>query len=212
MGTRSPPRPSVPRTGFGAARRRERNRSLVRDGIVVLLVLVGLGVTWSVREVPNEDLPPALELTRRFDEVFRAVRAGDVVLETVRPVAPGIEGGLFERSTRGDRWVLTGEAGGECYVLWWDEAGVQRVRVLSAALPCEPSTDAMSARPGTFDRTGRAVEESETAAWGDVLPQPTILRIWFLPVLIVGGGLGLAALVRMTIAVLTGDAPSATRR
>ena len=45
-----------------------------------------------------------------------------------------------------------------------------------------------------------------------MLPDPQKLRTWFLPAVIVGAGVGLMALVRMSIALLTGDAPSATRR
>lgn len=204
-----------PAPGRSAAeKRRARDRSLLRDAIVILVVVVGLSVTWALREVPNERLPPALELTERLDATYRAIRSGDLAVEgTSEAVAAGIQGGRFERRTGGDRWVLVGEAGGDCYVLWWDEAGVRRVRILSSALPCEPSPEAMSSRPETFDRTGRAVDESEpSAAWSDVLPDPIRLRLWFLPGLMLGGALGLAALVRMSIALITGDTPAATRR
>lgn len=212
MKLRSRARPGPGRSA--AEKRRARDRSLLRDGIIVLLVVLGLSVTWAVREVPNERLPPARKLTEQLDATYRAIRSGDVVVDgRSEAVAAGIQGGRFERRTAGDRWVLVGEAGGDCYVLWWDESGVRRVRILSSALPCEPSTEAMSSRPDTFDRTGRAVDESEpSAAWEDVLPDPIRLRLWFLPALMLGGALGLAALVRMSIALITGDTPAATRR
>ncbi|WP_052666786.1 hypothetical protein [Nitriliruptor alkaliphilus] len=212
----SPPlqraRPTAGRTS--ADKRRARDRSLLRDAIVVLIVAAGLAFTWSVREVPNEDHPAAVDLAERLDETFRAVRAGDLdVDDTPAAVAPGVTGARLERVTEGDRWVLTGEAGSDCYVLWWDTDGIRRVRVLSATLPCEPSTTAMSPSPATFDRTGRAVDEdAPTAAWNDVLPDPIRFRFWFIPAMLVGAALGLSALVRMSIALLTGDAPSATRR
>lgn len=213
------PNPPLQRTRRTAGRTsadklRARNRSLLRDAIVVLAVTVGLAFTWAVREVPNEDHAAAVELTSHLDETFRAVRADDLTVDTTPgELAPGVTGARFERVTEGDRWVLTGEAGSDCYVLWWDTDGVRRVRVLSSALPCEPSTTAMSPSPTTFDRTGRAVDESEpTAAWDDVLPDPIRFRFWFIPAMLVGAALGLSALVRMSIALLTGDAPSATRR
>jgi hypothetical protein len=193
-------------------KRRARNRSLLRDGAVLLLLVLVLGLAWTVRETPNADLPPARDLTGRMDDVFRLARSGQLDIGTTpRVVAPGIQGGLFERRTRSDRWVLTGESGSDCYVLWWDDEGVRRTRVLSSALPCEPSTGTMA--PGSFERLGRAVDEAApTAAWTDVLPEAVQLRAWFLPVLIVGGGLALAALVRMIIALMVGDAPSTVRR
>lgn len=214
--TRSRPgSPYVPRSAdaFRADRRLARNRSLMRNGVLVLVVIVGLGTAWFVREIPNEDLPPALELTQRFEAAYREVRAGELALpERPERVAPGVSGAQLALSGE-DRWVLTGEVGRDCYVLWWDEAGSRRTRTLTSALPCEPSTAAMSSRPETFERIGRAVEETEaTAAWELVLPDPISHRVWFLPALILGGGIGLAALVRITIAILTGNTPSATRR
>lgn len=205
-------RPTAGRTR--AEQLRARNRSLLRDGIVVLVVAVGLALTWAVREIPNEEHAAAVDLTERLDETFRAVRAGDLAVDTSpTDVAPGVVGARFERVTAGDRWVLTGEVASDCYVLWWDDDGVRRVRVLSSALPCEPSTTAMSPSPNTFDRAGRAVDESApSAAWDDVLPDPIRFRFWFIPAMLLGAAIGLSALVRMSIALLTGDAPSATRR
>lgn len=197
------------------AQRRARNRSLLRDGIVVVLAVVGLGASWAVREVPNEDFPVAVELVQRLDTTFRDVRAGELDVGIAPEVlADGIMGARFESATLEDRWMLTDEAGSDCYVLWWDSEGVRRVRTLPSGSTCEPSATAMSPDPSTFGRIGRAVDEEGAGIgqWRDVLPAPVRLRYWFLPALIVGGGIGLAALVRVSIALLTGDAPSATRR
>jgi hypothetical protein len=80
-------------------------------------------------------------------------------------------------------------------------------------MPCEPTTDAMSPRPESYDRVGPVLREPDAVnTWAGILPDPVQLHAWFLPVVIVAGGLGLAALVRMSIALLTGDAPSASRR
>lgn len=212
------PLPSARRSASDERRqhqRRARNRSLVRDGIVVILVVVGLTASWAVREVPNEDHPAAVELVQRLEATFRDVRGGEVVVGVVPElVAPGIMGARFEGGTLEDRWMLTGQGGSDCYVLWWDSDGVRRVRTLPSGAACEPSTDAMSPRPDTFDRIGRALDEEEAGIeqWGDVLPDPVRLRYWFLPAVIVGSGIGLAALVRMSIALIAGDAPSTTRR
>jgi hypothetical protein len=207
------PQRSVP-AGDGDPRSRARNRSLLRDGIVLLLVVVGLGLTWVVREVPNEEYPPALGMSQRLDDTYRAVRSGDLDIGIgPETVAPGITGARFERRTLADRWVLTGQVGSDCYVLWWNTDGVRTTLSLPYWVPCRPSVDAMSSRPGTYERIGRSVDETAaTAAWEEVLPEVVRLRRWFFAALILGGGIGLGALVRITIALLTGDAPSATRR
>jgi hypothetical protein len=196
-----------------AARRRARDRSLLRDGIVLLLVVVGLAVAWSLRLTPNEDLPLAREVTARIDVAYAETRAGDLELGTDPvPIAEGI---LGARVTTGDtaRWVVTGQAGRDCYAMWWDEEGTRRVRVVPSTLPCEPASQLTSPRPETFDRIGRATAADEpTSGWELVLPEPFNYRVWFLPAIIVGAGIGLSALVRMTIALLTGNAPSAVRR
>ncbi len=207
-------------TGAGAGtdaggRRRARDRSLVRNGIVAVLVAASLWAAWEVREVPDPARPPAVELTSHLDDLYRRVRDGDVVLGTdVEEVAPGILGARFPRTTASDRWVLTGEVGGACYALWWDAEGVRRTRTLRQGDPCVPSVDAMSPRPGTYDRIGRTVVDDPDApsAWEGVVPDPVRLRLWYLPWMIVGGGLLLSALVRMSIALITGAPPSTMRR
>jgi hypothetical protein len=203
------------RSGQGdvlAARRRARNRSLVRDGIILLLVSVALLVAWQFRLTPNEDRPPAVELTQRFDALFLELRDDRGLGTTPTEVAPGIEGGSFEVSGR-SRWVLTGSAGSDCYALWWDEDGVRRGRTLPSDLPCEPSRTATSPLPQHFDRIGRSVDDPAAAyQWEPILPDPVRYRLWFFPVLIVGAGVGLATASRMVIALMIDNAPSAVRR
>jgi hypothetical protein len=205
------PSPSGPEAAL-AARRRARDRSLLRDGLVLLVVAVGLAVLWPNRLVANEDFPLAQALVARFDAMFQEVRAGREVPTTPSELAPGIEGIRFERGGE-ERWVLTGEAGSDCYALWWDAEGVRRGRTVPSTLSCEPSSTLTSPRPEHFQRVGQSVRDPASPyAWAPILPDPLVLRLWFLPAIIVGGGIGLAAAVRMTIALLTGDAPSATRR
>jgi hypothetical protein len=196
-----------------AARRRARDRSLRRDAVLLLAVVVGLAITWSVRLVPDEEHPAGVAASERMEETYRVVRAGDLEVGTeVQQLAPGIDGVRLERES-GDRWVITSEVGSRCYSMWWDEEGVRRVRTVPATLACSPTSELTSARTTTFDRVGQATgEEEPTASWERVLPDPLRHRMWFLPALIVGGGLGLSALVRMSIALLTGNDPAATRR
>jgi hypothetical protein len=133
-----------------AARRRARDRSLLRDGIVLLLVILGLAVAWALRLTPTPDLPAAREVTARIDVAYDAVQAGTLELGTdPEPIAEGIVGA---RVTTGDtaRWVVTGQAGRECYAMWWDEAGTRRVRVVPSTLPCEPASQLTSPRPDTY--------------------------------------------------------------
>jgi hypothetical protein len=195
------------------ARRRARDRSLRRDGVLLLAVVVGLAITWSVRLVPDEEHPLGVAASERLETTYRAIRVDDLVVGTeVQRLAPDVEGVRVAREA-GDRWVLTSEGGSRCYSMWWDEEGVRRVRTVPATLACSPTSELTSTRVTTFDRVGQAVgEEQPTASWDRILPDPLRHRMWFLPALIVGGGIGLGALVRMSIALLTGNDPAATRR
>jgi hypothetical protein len=205
--------PSRPSKGdVLAERRRARNRSLVRDGILLLLVSVALLVAWQFRLTPNEDRPPAVELSQRFDTLFVELWDDPPFGSAPTEVAPGIEGGRFAVSAR-PRWVLTGRAGSDCYALWWDEDGVRRGRTLPRSMPCEPSRTATSPLPQHFDRIGRAVDDPAAPyLWGPILPDPLRYRFWFFPALIVGAGVGVATATRMVIAILIDNTPSAVRR
>lgn len=208
------PRPTVaPATDELAARRQRRDRALRRDGAIALVAALVLVLIWPVRQIANPDLPLAQELTAQMDATFRAVRAGELDLPTSpAEVAPGIRGLLLERPF-GDRWVLAGEAGSDCYAMWWDAEGLRRARTVPSGRACEPASELTSSLRDSFDRAGRAVAEADAASpWELVLPAPFVLRRWFLPAVIVAAAIGLSALVRMSIALLTGDTPAATRR
>jgi hypothetical protein len=213
--TRRAPAPTRPRrpAEIRAARRRARDHSLRRDAVVLLVVLVGLAVTWAVREVPDERFPVVAERTTQLDATYAAVRAGELQVGTEpTELAPGVSGARIERPT-GDRWVLTGVAGDDCYAVWWDEAGLRRTRTVPSTQPCAAASWLTSTHPTAYDRLGRGGPEGEaTDVWEGLRPDPVRFRLWFLPAIIVGGGLGLAALVRMSIALLTGDDPRNVRR
>lgn len=210
------PTPAPPRrpADIAAARRQARDRSLRRDAIILVVAIVGLAVTWALREVPNEQFPRVAAATAQLDAAYAAIRAGDV---EVGPTAEVIDGGVsairVERDG-GDRWVATTAAGDVCYSLWWDEEGQRRTRTVPSTLPCEASSWLTTTHPTAYDRLGRGGPEAATGqdVWEGTRPDPIRYRLWFLPALILGGGVGLAALVRMSIALLTGDAPRNVRR
>jgi hypothetical protein len=207
------PAPPLRPAQIVAARRRARDRSLRRDAVVLVVVIVGLAVTWAVREVPDERFPLVAERTAQLDAAYADVRAGDLTVGTEpTEVADGITGVRVEREA-GDRWVLASTAADECYALWWDEAGLRRTRTVPPTLPCEAASRFTSTHPTAYDRLGRGGPEGgDGDVWEGVRPDPVRFRLWFLPALIALGGLGLAALVRMSIALLTGDDPRNVRR
>jgi hypothetical protein len=205
-----------------AARRAARNRALRRDGLLLAVVVVVLAAIWPQRLVANEDLPLARELTAEMDAIAAAVRAGELELADEPALVPppdgvasagdGVRGMRISRPT-GDRWVVTGVAGRDCYAMWWDEDGTRRARTVPSTLPCEPATSLTLPRPDTYDRVGQAArEDSGVDPWARVLPDPWRYRFWFLPAVIVLAGVGLSAMVRMTIALLIDDAPKNVRR
>lgn len=207
------PRTAVRDGALGlAAQRRRRDRSLIRHGIG-LLVVVTLGVTmYGFREEGHPAHPEATALAARFDTVFSAVTSGELDLdETARTVAPGVEAA---RVTVGSRRlaVATGEAGGECYAFWWDAELVRRSRVLAEGIPCRPATIATSIRPIHFDRLGPVEDERVPYAWERIIPAATRQRLWFLPAMAVLGGVGLALLTRIVSTAITGRTPAELAR
>jgi hypothetical protein len=206
-------RPTSRGTSRGAAATTTaRDRSLRRDVVVLVVVCVGLTVAWPLRLMDNPELPSAVELTARMDEVFFGTRDGDELPTEADEVAAGIRGARVEVGGR-TRWVLAGRAGIDCYVLWWDDDGVRRGRTLQATVPCEPSTTATSTRPEHVDRTTSAERDIDADYdWGPVLPDAVLFRVWFLPSVLLAGAVGLGALVRISIVLLTGKAPSELQR
>jgi hypothetical protein len=194
-------------------RRRARDRALKRDGAVLVVTLVALALLWPQRLVLNADLPLAEDLTAEMDVTYRSVRAGDLDLaDEVVEVGDGISGARFERAG-GYRWVLTGRAGADCYAMWWDEDGTRRTRTVPTTFACEPASELTSPRPETFERIGQATrEDADRDPWQRVLPDAWRYRMWFLPAVIAGAGIALSAAVRITIALLIDNAPSAVRR
>jgi hypothetical protein len=196
-----------------AHRRQARNRALRRDGIVFVATMVALTLLWPQRLFANPDVPLAQELTASMDAVYADIRAGELELGTdPTDVADGIRGVRVDRPA-GTRWVLAGPAGSDCYALWWDEEGTRRARTVPTNLACEPASQLTSPRYDTYDRIGRSVPEDDPVdPWALVLPDPLSYRVWFLPAVIIGAGIALSALVRMTIALLIDDAPGNVRR
>lgn len=191
-----------------AEQRARRDRSLVRHGIALVLVLVATWLVYVTREVPDPRYADGVLLAEQMDAAFRAVADGDLELpEEPVQVSPRVRGATV---TVGDRrfGVLTGEAGGECYAHWWDAGLERRSRVLAAGIPCEPATIVTSIRPVHFTRLGPAVDDPEAAyGWEEVLREPIAERVWFLPAMVLGGGAALSIVTRIVTTLITGKPP-----
>lgn len=185
-------------------RLRLRNRSIVRHAVVVGLVVVVLVVVWPLRETRNEEHDAAVALTGEFDALFEQVRDGELTLpDEPAEIVPGIHGAQLFAGGR-QIGALVGRAESRCYGMWWDEQLVRRGRVLAGDLPCEPVREIVSLSPRDFERIAAAeLDPSAEFDWGRVLPDEMRWRYWTLPLLIVGFWIGLSALVRISIMLIT---------
>lgn len=195
--------PSRPRSYAAelAAQRRARRWVIARDVAVMVVAIVVVVVGAALRFGPNPALPRARDLTTRLDAVYRGQRAGDLdVPADAATVAPGIVGARLDDG----RWAVVGEVGDTCYAMWWASDGVRHVRTVPDLLACTPRTGG-SFEGGTVARSGlSADEEADRAGWAGVLPAPTIVALWWIPLVLVAGAVALAAAVRIVVVLVTG--------
>lgn len=192
--------------------RQRRNRSLVRHGVGLLLVLAFATALYATREEAHPARPEAVALSAAFDATFTAVAGGELELTpTPRPVG----GSTAATVVVGERTlgVATGEAGGECYAHWWDAQLVRHSRVLADGIPCEPATIVTSIRPVHVDRLG-PIEADAAAAypWERIIPGAVRQRLWFLPVMAVIAGVALSLMARIVTTAVTGRTPAELTR
>ncbi len=105
--------------------------------------------------------------------------------------------------------VLIGEAGGECYVLYWSPHRSRRARVLGAALPCEATPAIASVGLGSYKRQTPAWSWhlpwiQGSFDWDVILPPAIRQRIWFLPALLLLSAVALTVITRASVILLTG--------
>ncbi len=195
-----------PRAVKEAAIRRAARRYLVVLGVVVVL----LAVAFAVRQVPDEAYGSGLSATAALDARFAAVRDGELELpETPGDLGDGIQGAQLELREGVAVWVLVRQDGDRCYGMHWDDALIRSGRTVASNRPCVAATFVASNRPTDFDRAGRFERDPGAVYdWTPVLPDPMRLRFWFLPAVIVLGGVALSMLVRLSVLAITREPPS----
>lgn len=175
-------------------------RALLRNGVVLALVAIVVVLAAEQRFADNPLRPAAEALTDRMDVLYREVRAG--ALELPRepgPVDPLIRGVRTER----ERWALAGSADSTCYAMWWTSDGRRHLRTVPNRLSCDPRTGS-SDDPDTVARSALAADErDDTANWGALLPPATIVRIWWIPLLVVAGWIALSASTRVVVILVS---------
>jgi hypothetical protein len=190
-----------------ADRDRRLRRAAVRPVVVLVAVIAFLAVAWALRLTPNEDHAAGLTATAALDARFEAWRDGRLELaEEPADLGDGVSGARIPRAVGGDDLVLVAAGGSRCYALWWDADGVRRGRTLATNLPCQPAGIVTSQRAVDIDRAGRAASDPTTPYdWSPVVPEAERLRFWFLPALVVGGGVALAQLAQLSMLAITRD-------
>ena len=185
--------------------RRRRHGTWVRIAVAALLGLF-VGVVAAVGPEANPAHGAAGDLAVRLDDAHAAVAAG-------QPIASAAGHGIAAAEVAipyGDPvLMLTGEAAGTCYALYWNDRRGPVARALVSGMPCEPSAAAAQSSHNVYHRQTPPVAghlpiavDRSSFDWADVLPDPERMRPWALPASILLGGLALWFLVGASRAAL----------
>lgn len=196
------------RKGDGAVSSRQRlesphrglrppRRAIVRDvGIVIATVALGLAL-FPNADAPNPDYTEAVALFAGLEDVH-AVTLDGTSVEEATAANPEARLHIVERDSE-PTYLLTHEAPVDrfCYALRWRSGDLQpQTGKFAAERSCEPSP------------SGSFVTEMGGLPLGAerFFPSETETRWWFVPALLVLVALGLAAVVRIGLVFLRGDA------
>ncbi len=198
-----------------AARFQADRRDIVHDGRLTILKLVGaslvlvvlLAVVSAMRFAPNPALPQAEELIDRLEATYQAIGSGVPIGEAA---VGGVQGAIVEVPTTGQSIdVLTGMAGGECYVLMWGASTQKRARVLAPGSLCAPTAEVTSADRNYITRDTPAQSWHFTYvqgvfSWSSLLPASEVQRAWFIPAIVGLTALLMLTMVRVSTVALSG--------
>lgn len=188
---------------------------LFRNGVVIVLVGLGIGVAAGFRTIPNPDYAPASAHADRMEAAYLAVVAGEEGLSGFRLESHGFVGAIVdgppafaietgEPTDEPARPVrisaLIGELSGTCYSVRWEEPERPVTGILRPEFPCMPNSDA--ARSSSYSRVASSSQPG-VLRWDPLLPVPQVQASWFFPVVLVLLGAGLWSAVGITLALLS---------
>ena len=188
---------------------------LFRNGIVIVLIGLGIGIAAGFRTIPNPDYAPARALADRMEAAYLAVVAGEEDLGSYRLESHGFVGAIVDgppafaietgeptdKPTGPVRTpVLIGELSGTCYSVRWEEPERPVTGILRPEFPCIPISDV--ARSSSYARVASSSQPG-ALSWDPLLPVPQVQASWFFPVLLVLLGTGLWSAVGITLALLS---------
>lgn len=203
--------------------RRRRNVAILRNTVVALLVVVLWAAALPHAEVTNPRYASPRALTDDMNTAYREIEASRSDVLDFTTAAHGFAGGSFEvsldfgglgsavESSAGPRTylVLVGMAEGRCHLMRWQSGGWPLLGILSDRLPCLPSR-AVASHSSIVDI---AVNLPDTRLdWGPVLPSPTMVAGWFVPLTTLLALAFLLAFVDTTIVLIRGAAARKRRR
>jgi len=191
---------------------RRRNVSLIRVSVALGSVIVLFVVVVISRTETNSARSEAEALVTRMEEAFTAMEDG--VADDFAESEGRVHGATVTLPTGEELAVLLGEAGGECYVLFWGQDGSRRARVLADSLPCEPGPVIASPNQSSYVRQTPAWSwhlpwlQGEFD-WDTILPSETRQRTWFIPSMLLLSAAAAGLLTRTSVILLTGSAKPA---
>ena len=189
-----------------------RRRSVgifVRAAAAVLLIgLIVVGARYPLE--PDPARRPSVALAAQMDTAYHAVLAGGSIEAADRP---GLRAAVVTVPYGDDLMMLTGEAAGRCYALYWNERRGPVARGLVPGLACEPSAAlAQSAHNVYHSQTppvaGHLPDLAGSFDWDHVLPAPERLRPWLIPTGVLLGAAALWLLVGASRVALGVDRPA----
>lgn len=195
--------------------RNRRNHALKRIGLLLLVTLLLMLVTTSMRFTVNEGRAEAQALGGEMEAAYQALRDGTATVADV-DAHGALQASHVTLGTGEELTALVGTAGGECYALFWPPDGTRWARVLARSLPCEPGPHIAQPNERTWIRKAPPTTQHLALAprifdWDAILPPATKQREWWLPATVALAAAALMLLTRASVIALTGTADAPDR-
>jgi hypothetical protein len=193
-------------------RRRRRHRLAARGALIAALVAV-IAVLGATRMTDNPARRDAAALAAEIETAHTAIRAG---APPASVVSSRVDAAIVD-IPRGDPVVMiSGEAAGRCYVMYWNERRGPVARWLVDGLPCRPDAAAATSAHNVYHAqtpaaAGHLPWFNDAFDFDDILPPEQRQQPWTLPAMLAAATAALIATVDATKLML-GVEPADRRR
>jgi hypothetical protein len=194
-------------------RRRRKRLRLGAAGAVIATLIALIAVLGTARMSDNPARPEAETLAAEMEAGHAAIRSG---APPTSVVSDRIEAAVVEIPGGDPIIMLSGEAAGRCYVMYWNERRGPVSRWLVDGLPCRPDAAAATSGHNVYHAQTPAVSGHlplSNPAWDfdDILPPEQRQQPWWVPAVLATAASALLVAVDAT-RVMLGVEPAGRRR